>query len=426
MTDLMLSYPQHIFLNELNTKFRAFVGGFGSGKTFVGCLDLILFASKYPGVAQAYYGPTYAAIRDIFYPTFEEAAELLGFRVEIMVSNKEIDLYRNGFWYGKIICRSMDKPNSIVGYKVARSLVDEIDILEPEKAQNAWNKIIARLRLKIDGVINGIGVTTTPEGFRFVYDRFADQPTIRYSMVQASTYENAENLPEDYIDSLLESYSLELVQAYLRGEFVNLTSGIVYTSFCRKLNATTDTVQPDDELHIGMDFNVGKMAAIVHVERNGEPRAVHEFYDKLDTADMIECIKGEFPDHVVTVYPDSSGKNRTTSSRASIEEDLKNDIALLEDAGFYVEVGSVNPRIKARVTAMNTAFCNAIGHRAYLINISKCPNYVKNLEQQCYDEVTGLPDKKSNNDHGPDAGGYYIARQFPVSKPIIVPAVRRG
>ena len=57
-----LSAPQNIFLNGLNTKFRAYVGGFGSGKTFVGCLDLLLFAGKHTGLAQAYYGPTYAYV----------------------------------------------------------------------------------------------------------------------------------------------------------------------------------------------------------------------------------------------------------------------------------------------------------------------------------------------------------------------------
>ena len=415
---LSLSYPQNIFLNELNTKFRAFVGGFGSGKTFVGCLDLLLFAGKHPGYAQAYYGPTYAAIRDIFYPTFEEAAELLGFTVEIHVSNKEVDIYRNGFWYGKIICRSMDKPNGIIGYKVARSLVDEIDTLEPDKAQNAWNKIIARLRVKINGVINGVGVTTTPEGYRFVYERFADHPTVRYSMVQASTHENAKNLPDDYIDSLLESYSAELVKAYISGAFVNLTSGTVYNQFCRTKNRTNETVEQHDELHIGMDFNVQHMAAVVHVVRNSKPCAVDEFIDLYDTPAMIVAIQAKYSDHTITIYPDASGKNRKTVDA------LTNDIALLEEAGFYVEANASNPRVKARVTAMNTAFCNAKGERVYLVNTAKCPQYTKGLEQQSYDDK-GEPDKKSGFDHGNDAGGYYIANQFPVNKPLLIPVTMR-
>lgn len=421
---LDLSYPQHIFLNNLNTKFRGYVGGFGSGKTFVGCLDLILFASKYPATVQAYYGPTYTDVRDIFYPTFEEACDLLGFTCDVHVGNKEVDLYRGGFYYGKIICRSMSNPNGIVGYKVARSLVDEIDTLPADKAQNAWNKIIARMRLKIDGVINGVGVTTTPEGYRFVYNRFADHPTARYSMVQASTYENHKHLPDDYIDSLLESYSAELVQAYLMGNFVNLTTGTVYSSFCRKANHTDCLPYGGEELHIGMDFNVGKMSAVIHVERMDGPRAVGEIFGKQDTADMIAEIEALYAGHTITVYPDASGKNRSTASRATIEEELKNDIALLEAAGFYVEVGNSNPRIKARVTAMNTAFCNATGVRLYLVNTKACPEYTKCLEQQAYDD-NGMPDKTAGLDHMNDAGGYYISRAHPVNRPTIIPNVKR-
>lgn len=413
-----LSAPQNIFLNGLNTKFRAFVGGFGSGKTFVGCLDLLLFASKHPGFAQAYYGPSYAAIRDIFYPTFEEAAEYLGFTVDVHVSNKEVDIYRNGFWYGKIICRSMDKPGSIIGYKVARSLVDEIDTLDAAKAKHAWNKIIARLRVKITGVINGVGVTTTPEGFAFVHSRFADNPRESYSMVQASTYENAKNLPDDYIDSLLESYSAELVGAYLNGQFVNLTSGTVYKQFCRTLNACDDVEEPGEMLYVGMDFNVQHMAAIVHVTRDGEPRAVAELIDLYDTPAMIVALQERYPENPITVYPDASGKNRKTVDA------LKNDIALLEQAGFSVSVNKSNPRVKARVTAMNTAFCNATGHRTYKVNVERCPNYTKGLEQQAYDD-NGEPDKKSGYDHGNDAGGYYIAMDFPVIRPTMIPAMKR-
>ena len=154
-----------------------------SGKTFVGCLDLLTFAGRHPGTVQGYFGPTYPSIRDIFYPTFEEAAELLGFRVDIKETNKEVHLYRGRKYYGTVICRSMDNPGAIIGFKIARALVDEIDTLPKAKAENAWRKIIARMRLKIDGVENGIGVTTTPEGFLFVYEHFANEPKASYSMV---------------------------------------------------------------------------------------------------------------------------------------------------------------------------------------------------------------------------------------------------
>ena len=408
---LELSAPQNIFLNTLNTKYRAYVGGFGSGKTFVGCLDLLLFALKYPKAIQGYFAPSYGAIRDIFFPTVAEAAELLGFTVKINMSNKEVHLFRGGFSYGTIICRSMDNPQTIVGFKVARALVDEIDILTKPKAEQAWRKIIARLRLTIPNVVNGIGVTTTPEGFLFVHDRFASRPTESYSMVQASSYENQKYLPTDYIPSLLESYPSKVAQAYINGEFVNMRSGTVYNNYDRKLNHLDRTAKEDDVLYIGMDFNVGQMAGIVHIKDDLGLVAVDEIIDAYDTPEIIQMIKARFPKNRIRVYPDAAG-----GSRKSVDAS-KNDIALLSQAGFTVVADNTNPRVRDRVIAMNVLFCNNNGIRRYRVNNLKCPTVADNLEQQVWNS-SGEPDKTQGKDHTNDACGYLVYQDYPIEKPL--------
>jgi len=403
---LSLSNPQNIFLNGLGTKYRAYVGGFGSGKTFVGCLDLLIFASKNPRTVQGYFGPTYPAIRDIFFPTFEEAANLMGFRVETRESNKEVHIYRGRNYYGTVICRSMDNPASIVGFKIARALVDEIDTLPKDKANSAWNKIVARLRLVIPGVENGIGVTTTPEGFLFVYSKFKEDPTPSYSMVQASTYENADYLPPDYIDTLIETYPKELIEAYLRGNFVNLKAGTVYTSYNRNKHESTETPQQGERLHVGVDFNVNKMAACVFAERPNGWHCVDEIHSGLDTPYVIKTLGERYPTNKVIIYPDASGKN-TSSKGASVS-----DINMFKMAGFLVKANDSNPRVKDRVNAVQKQFETG---RLY-INTKRCPETVKCIEQQAYD-ANGEPDKKSGLDHQADSFGYPIAFVFPIKRP---------
>jgi len=402
-----LSAPQGIFLNGLNTKYRAYIGGFGSGKTFVGCLDLLNFAGQHPKTRQGYFAPTYGDIRDIFYPTIEEAGELLGFTVDIKTANKEVHLYRGRVYYGTIICRSMDNPGAIVGFKIARALVDEIDTMPKDKATVAWNKIVARLRLVIDGVVNGIGVTTTPEGFLFVYDKFANEPTDSYSMVQASSYENQQYLPPDYIDSLLETYPQELVDAYVRGQFVNLKAGTVYNAYDRIKHRSRESIQEKELLRIGMDFNVTNMSSVIYVLRGKEWHAVDELKGIYDTPVMIQTIKERYPEHAIRVYPDASGGSRKTVDAS------KSDISLLESAGFAVYANKTNPLVKDRVISTNMAFQAGLLY----INDDKCPEYAKCMEQLAYDK-NGEPDKKSNLDHLPDAGTYPIAFEMPVSKPV--------
>ncbi|MDM0118437.1 terminase family protein [Variovorax sp. J2L1-78] len=206
-----LNRPQARFL-ALEHKYRAFVAGFGNGKTWVGSAGLCQHAWEWPKVNSGYFAPTYAQIRDIFYPTIDEAAFDWGLTTEIHESNKEVHLYSNGVYRSTILCRSMEKPGDIVGFKIGKALIDELDVMKALKAEMAWRKIIARMRYSVDGLKNGVDVTTTPEGFKFVYQQFVkavrDKPELAslYGLIHASTYENAKNLPADYIPSLLASY----------------------------------------------------------------------------------------------------------------------------------------------------------------------------------------------------------------------------
>ncbi|HAH2544899.1 TPA: terminase [Escherichia coli] len=233
-----------------------------SGKTWIGCGGICKGIWEHPGINQGYFAPTYPQIRDIFYPTVEEVAADWGLNVKINEGNKEVHFYYGRQYRGTTICRSMEKPQTIVGFKIGNALVDELDILPKEKARTAWRKIIARMRYKVDGLRNGIDVTTTPEGFKFVYEQFVKavrektELSSLYGLVQASTFDNEKNLPADYIPSLLESYPPELIKAYLRGRFTNLTSGTVYHQFDRQLNNCEEVEQPGEPIYIGMDFNV--------------------------------------------------------------------------------------------------------------------------------------------------------------------------
>jgi hypothetical protein len=393
-------------------KYMGYVAGFGSGKTFVGCTAQCQGFLSYPRLNQGYFAPTFPHIRDIYYPTIEEVAHLHDMRVKINTSNKEVHFYRGRWFYGTAICRSMERPESIVGFKIANALVDELDVMNHDRARRAWRKIIARMRYKVDGVRNGVDVTTTPEGFKFVYEQFVEQVRQKphlatlYGLVQASTYENAANLPDDYIPSLLASYPEALISAYLEGQFVNLTQGSVYPSFNRIKNFTNERIEPGEYLHIGMDFNVGKMAAVVHTIREGKPRALFEFVGLLDTPTMCNAINTQFrSEHGgrIMVYPDATGKNRKSNNAS------ETDFSILNAAGFTLCHNPANPAVRDRILCMNHAFDDG-----YKVNPDTCPRYTDGLEKQAYNDK-GEPDKTAGFDHCNDAGGYFITYRYPLA-----------
>lgn len=399
-------------------QFPAFVGGFGSGKTAALIKRAIAYKLKYPSLNIAYYLPTYDLVRTIANPRFQEALAEVGLMEKRDYRLNKSDATIEIFGAGMIIMRTMDNPGRIVGYEVADSFVDELDTMKHEDASAVWKQILARNRQKKpDGAKNTIAVGTTPEGFKFVYEQWKKKPpSDEYQLIKASTYSNQRNLPETYIQDLIDAYPANLIQAYLNGEFINLTAGSVYPEYDRIKNASMETIQPGNALHIGLDFNVTKMAAVVFVARNGiEAHAVAELVDMFDTPAAIATIKSKFPGHPIFVYPDASGNSRK-SVNASVS-----DIALLEAAGFTVCNNASNPFVKDRVLSVNTMILNARGQRKLRVNTETCPHFAEALEKQAYDK-NGEPDKTSGLDHVIDAGGYFIHYRFPVVRPGMVQA----
>jgi hypothetical protein len=402
MPQVQLTDPQFEFVTA-EDQFPAMVAGFGSGKTHAAIIRTLRLKLQYPRQNVAYYLPTYDLVRRIAFPRFGEAMEELGIKAK---PNKADAVYAVQD-AGEIIFRTMDTPERIIGYEVADSIADELDTLKEEQARDVWTKIISRNRQKKpDGSLNTVGVATTPEGFRFVYDRWQRNPAPGYRIIKASTLSNARNLPAGYIDSLRASYPSNLLAAYLDGEFVNLVAGSVYPEFDRRLNASSETIQPAEALHVGMDFNVGRMSAAVHVLRGDDPHAVLEYTKVLDTPAMCALLKARHPRHPIIVYPDASGQARKSNNAS------ESDHAILRAAGFSVRVNAANPRVKDRVLAVN-AMVHKEGARRYRVNPETCPELTESLEKQAYDKH-GEPDKAGGLDHIIDAAGYFIVYRYPI------------
>ena len=384
-----------------------------SGKTYAGCFGMCDKFYRYPGINQGYFAPTYPHIRDIFYPTIEEVAYMMNMTVTIREANKEVHFFRGGRSTGTTICRSMDRPGSIIGFKIGNGMVDELDTMPAQKAQDAWRKIIARLRW--ENAPNGCDVTTTPEGFgethRLFVENLIDKPDLNktYGIVQASTRDNEKNLPEGYIQSLIDTYPAELIDAYIDGQFCILTSGTVYRSYNRvthnsdvELDITKDPV-----LRVGMDFNVTQMAATIYTVRDGIWHAVDELKEVFDTPTMVGIIKDRYPGFKVVVYPDATGNSRDSNDAS------RSDFGVIQQAGFAIKANSTNPRVKDRIMSVNKAFESG----KLKVNAKKCPTVARNLEKQAYDK-NGEPDKSNGFDHQCDSVGYPIVYEFPIVRPM--------
>jgi Terminase large subunit, T4likevirus-type, N-terminal len=426
-----LSYPQFDFYHS-TAKNTAVVAGFGSGKTEGSMFRKLDTMFDYPGSNMGYFAPTIPLIKDIFYPKISEELDRRKVRHRIL-DQKNIVMIPG---YGKIFCKTMDNPDNIVGFEILDAFIDELDILKEAKAVKAYRKIKARCRQKIrckkkqrkfwrkagyKGKFkpSQMFVSTTPEGFKATYKLFKKKPIkgeknsiyLKNSkLIQMSTYSNLSNLPDDYISDLLETYPANLVNAYINGIFVNLVHMPVWCNFDRRYNVSFESVQGNEPLHIGIDFNVGRGCAVIYVMREGLPVAVDEIVNSYDTPATIKIIKERYPNNTITVYPDATGKSRK-SVNATVS-----DLALLTDEGWIIKVRSKNPNIKDRISATNAMFLNGLFERRLLVNVLRCPYFTECLEQQVYDN-NGVPEKGEGKlDDIGDAGSYPIAFLYPIKK----------
>ena len=402
---LKLTRPQHDFVMSA-ARHPAMVAGYGAGKSQAAVARIALKALQYPNMSFAFVEPTHDLVRLIAWPRFGSMLAEWGIDYELNKSESIIRI-ENG---SKIIFRSADAPERLVGFEVADAVIDEADTLKPAHAKDVGTKMLGRIReKKKDGQQNTLAAVSTPEGFGWMYQTFGKNLKKGYELFKAPTASNP-YLPEGYVDQLKSTYSEQQLEAYLNGEFVNLTSGSVYAEFDRHLNASTETIKPHEPVHIGMDFNVGNVSAAIGVLRGDTVHFVDELTGIRDTPAMCRILAEKYKNNgnAIHVYPDASG-GATKSVNAALS-----DIVLLRAAGFTVWAQSKNPAVRDRVASVCRLIHNQ-GVRRIFVRTDTCPSIVEGLEQQSYDK-NGDPDKSSGFDHLNDALGYPITYKYPIHR----------
>jgi hypothetical protein len=222
-----LTEPQHQFVFS-QSKFPALIGGLGSGKSQGGTYRVARLMLEDPGINCGYYFPTYDLINLRGIPGLCRDFETLGI-TKYTVNRSEYYIDIEG--YGRVIFRSYERPERIVAYEVAHSIVDELDTLPRDKAEMVWRKVVERNRQRCKHPAgNTVGCVTTPDQGQlgFVFEKWgAVELQDGYELIKASTYSNPFN-PPDYADSILKNYDEDLARCYLEGDFVSLAHRTVF------------------------------------------------------------------------------------------------------------------------------------------------------------------------------------------------------
>ena len=203
-----LTPAQHRFRHS-SALFRAFVGGRGAGKSFVGAYDL--FCRARSGGLYLVTAPTYPMLRDATLRGFLQVSDLLGRPVRIRKGEMSAALPGGS----EVLFRTTSDPDRLRGPNYAGAWMDEASISPPD----AQDIIVASLRQ--GGRQGWLSCTFTPKGLaHWTYDRFAAAVRPDTELIRSRTDENP-FLPPDFAATIARQYDDLFAAQELGGEFVD-------------------------------------------------------------------------------------------------------------------------------------------------------------------------------------------------------------
>lgn len=248
--------------------YRGFVGGRGSGKSWVGAYDLLCRAR--PGHTYLVASPTYTKLEDETLATTQAIAEYLGLFGSLKRTPRPTLKLRSG---ATIRFRSAEDPEKLRGPNLSGVWLDEASLMGEEAY------LIAIACLREHGEQGWLSATFTPKGRgHWTYKVFAKGSPRDVELIHCHTKENPFN-PAGWADTLADQYggseSLLSLQE-LGGQFVTVKGAewppeyfpesMWFTDWPAELACKTMALDPSK----GKDAKHGDYSAIIKLGRDRE------------------------------------------------------------------------------------------------------------------------------------------------------------
>ena len=391
---MQLTKPQSlIYMSQ--ARFVACVAGRRFGKTFTSVASLVRAAVKAPNQNVWYVAPTYSAAKEICWTMLINSipADYIAKTNETTLTIRLI----NGSY---IALKGAEKPNNLRGRALNHCVLDEFSEMRPE----TWYEVIRASLSDRQGSALFIG---TPKGRNHFYDLWAKAKdgADGWESFQYTTLDGG-NVPPEEVESARNDLDERTFQQEYEAAFVTY-QGLIYYGFSRE-DSVLDMKDDSGTLHIGMDFNLDPMSAVICIRKGEKLYAVDEIvmYGS-NTDEMVAEIKDRYGNRNIIIYPDPASRQRKTSAGG------RTDLSILQNAGFSVKAKNSHALVRDRINAVNSRLLSGDGERHFYVS-PKCKQTIKSLERQTYKEGTSIPNKDDGFDHMNDALGYLIEYLFPV------------
>jgi hypothetical protein len=420
---------QEAFYSEWEHPIVGFIGGWGSGKSYIGAQKAFELSARNKFCAGAVVGPTHGQVMDTTWPTmiaFLESHgvpfyERRGQRPALIMpwGNPE----RKGA--GWIFFRSLDKPGAIKGLNLGWAWLDEAG--EVSEGESAWQVLLSRVR---DSRATCMQVVLTSTGEApWLEEKFTSDDD-DYVYFKASTRENLA-LPDSYVKRLEAELPIDLATVYIDGGFLPPQTGRVYSSFDQNINIAPVQYEPGLPLVHTLDFNVHPHCSLVGQVHKGVARVLSEIVlPNSTTEDAAKAFIKRCGGHEagIHVHGDPSGTARSTNSRRSdydiLREEYRKQFGETNVRFFY---RMADPGQHGRVNSTNRMFKASTGAVRLLVH-PRCTHLLYDLKRLSWTE-DGHIDKKQRNkkygwtiSHCSDGLSYWMEAAFPILKPRVTAA----
>lgn len=319
----------------------------------------------------------------------------------------------------RIVFTGSENPDALLGRTVDLLIMDEFQSQDP----NVWMLLQPMLAARQGRAV----FAGTARGFDHLYDLWYKgsdsnpnkQPGWRSWHIPTPDSGTPAGTPAAIAMAKSSMSSQQFEQEYLASPRAN--RGAVYSDFDYQLNQSNRSLNPNLPIHIGVDFNVNPMTAVVaqKIKTQVDNQQVEQLHvvDEIvlqnsNTQALVNVIKNRYSQYMgkIYFYPDPAGSANKTSSTTT-------DHAILRQVGTVL-ARPAHTRVRTRVNTVNALFCNALGQRRLFIS-KNCIHLTRCLIGQTYTN-SGEPDKTAGLDHANDALGYLVDYNYPIAQSMSV------
>lgn len=344
----LLPTQQKVFQQIRNAKDKSiniinYVGGLGSGKTFLGALLTACYIYSYPNSKVCMVGPTIPLIRDNTFAQCCKFLKILG--VELVNINKDKTM-----WLA-------DNGTTIMlthGQSYKQLLTYEFNFIDVEEASKISNSVLKQIQGRLR-YVNGnaplfLLTHTNPPGSTNHYCLKSG------TVYLGSSYENT-NLPDGYIDELAKNMTPEEKDKFINSKITPALDDALLPNYDPLEIKMVNTKLPDGlDVFVTCDFNYSPMCWYsgltdgehfyfldehlnLRINTEGQSQAVFEYL-----LDKYKCKQ-------IIIYGDSAG---AYNQRLDNDYIVMDNVALKLGLKTEIRVLPNNPRVTQRLSIFRT------------------------------------------------------------------------